>query len=141
MQDIDVKKALERGYLPAPFSPLVTHGFLDLGDLAAVAVAILRARPSVHARTRYELVGDLASYRDVAQWLSESARMPINVERLERDLAVRYQVQNGRLKDAFGCEAFARMISYYEAQYVRICLNSLSKLRTTLTRIFFSPVA
>jgi uncharacterized protein YbjT (DUF2867 family) len=133
MQNIVVKDALKCGCLEAPFSPLVTHGFLDLSDLAAAAVAILRARPSVHAQTRYELVGDLASYRDVAQLLSESARMPIKVERLGRDAAVQHQVELGNLTDAYGCDAFARMISYYEAQYVGIHLNSLSKLRTTLT--------
>lgn len=120
MQNIAVNNALQCGYLQVPFSPLVTHGFLDLADFAAVAAAILRARPSAHTRTRYELVGDLASYRDVAQWLSEIARMPINIERVDRDTAVQRQVQSGRLRDAYGCEALARMISYYEEQYVCI---------------------
>lgn len=118
MQNIAVNNALQCGYLQVPFSPLVTHGFLDLADFAAVAAAILRARPSAHARTRYELVGDLASYRDVAQCLSEIARMPINIERVDRDTAVQRQVQSGRLRDAYGCDALARMISYYEEQYV-----------------------
>ena len=124
MQDIDVATALERGYLPVPFSPLVTHGFLDLQDFAAVAVAILRARTSVHARTRYELVGDLASYKDVAQWLSETVGIPINIERLERDVAIQGQVEKRRLTDPYGCDAFSRMISYYEEQYVGFCLNT-----------------
>jgi hypothetical protein len=125
MQNIAVNNALQCGYLQVPFSPLVTHGFLDLADFAAVAAAILRARPSAHARTRYELVGDLASYRDVAQWLSEIARMPINIERVDRDTAVQRQVQSGRLRDAYGCDALARMISYYEEQYVLIRLHSI----------------
>lgn len=127
MQNIDVKAVLRHGYLEVPFSPLVTHGFLDLVDFAAAACAILRARPSAHARTRYELVGDLASYRDVAHWLSESAGMPISIERLDRDTAVKGQMtrRSGRLRDAYGCEAFARMILYYEEQYVGNCLNSL----------------
>lgn len=124
MQDIDVATALERGYLPVPFSPLVTHGFLDLQDFAAVAVAILRARTSAHARTRYELVGDLASYKDVAQWLSETVGIPINIERLERDVAIQGQVEKRRLTDPYGCDAFSRMISYYEEQYVGFCLNT-----------------
>jgi hypothetical protein len=29
-------------------------------------------------------------------------------------------VQSGRLRDAYGCDALARMISYYELQYVLI---------------------
>jgi hypothetical protein len=170
MQDIPVKTVLQDGYLQVSFSPLVTHGFLDLIDLAAVAVAILRARPSKHARTRYELVGDIASYRDITQWLSEYAGMPITIERVDRDTAIqrqvypvferpqiqsgfeRPQIQSGfgrpqmqsglgrpqvylglerppvhsglgRLKDAYGCDAFARMISYYEEQYVGILLS------------------
>ncbi len=90
-----------------------------------------RTRPSAHARTRYELVGDLASYRDVAQWLSEIARMPINIERVDRDTAVQRQVQSGRLRDAYGCDALARMISYYEEQYVLIRLNSILSVKTT----------
>lgn len=140
MQNIAVNNALQCGYLQVPFSPLVTHGFLDLADFAAVAAAILRARPSAHARTRYELVGDLASYRDVAQWLSESARMPITIERVDRDTAVQRQVQSGRLRDAYGCNALARMISYYEEQYVEksIELDSLPEPRLTLTLFFFS---
>jgi hypothetical protein len=120
MQNIAVTNALQCGYLQVPFSPLVTHGFLDLADFAAVAAAILRARPSAHAQTRYELVGDLASYRDVAQWLSESARMPVIIQRVDRDTAVQRQVQSGRLRDPYGCDALARMISYYEQQYVLI---------------------
>jgi hypothetical protein len=118
MQNIAVRNALACGYLQVPFSPLVTHGFLDLVDFAAAAVAILRARPSAHARTRYELVGDMASYRDVTQWLSECARMPITIERVDRDAAVQLQVHSGRLRDAYGCDALARMISYFEEQYV-----------------------
>lgn len=144
MQNIAVNNALQCGYLQVPFSPLVTHGFLDLADFAAVAAAILRARPSAHARTRYELVGDLASYRDVVQWLSESARMPITIDRVDRDTAVQRQVQSGRLRDAYGCDALARMISYYEEQYVRksIELDSLFESHETLTQFFFSfPVA
>jgi hypothetical protein len=120
MQNIAVNITLQCGCLQVPFSPLVTHGFLDLSDFAAAAAAILRARPSAHARTRYELVGDLASYRDVAQWLSEFARIPIKIERVDRDAAVQHQVRSGRLRDAYGCEALARMILYYEEQYVRI---------------------
>jgi uncharacterized protein YbjT (DUF2867 family) len=120
MQDIALDEVLKYGYLPVPFSPLVTHGFLDLLDFAAVAVAILRARPSMHARTRYELVGDLASYREIAQLLSETVRMRINAVRLERDAAVERQVKLGRLGDAHGCESFARMIAYHEEQYVGI---------------------
>ena len=88
MQNIAMENALQLGYLELPFSPLVTHGFLDLADFAAVAAAILRARPSMHARTRYELVGDIASYRDVTKWLSECACMPITIERVDRDTAV-----------------------------------------------------
>jgi hypothetical protein len=134
MQNIAVNNALQCGYLQVPFSPLVTHGFLDLADFAAVAAAILRARPSAHARTRYELVGDLASYRDVAQWLSESARMPITIERVDRDTAVQRQVQSGRLRDAYGCNALARMISYYEEQYVEKSIElSVSEPHLTLT--------
>ena len=123
MQNIPVNNALESYCLQVPFSPLVTHGFLDLSDFAAVAVAILRARPSAHARTRYELVGDLASYKDVAQLLSETLHIPINIERVERDIAVQRQVHSGRVRDAYGCEALARMILYYEEQYVRIPLS------------------
>jgi hypothetical protein len=80
----------------------------------------LRARPSAHAQTRYELVGDLASYKDVAQWLSESARMPVTIQRVDRDTAIQRQVQSGRLRDADGCRALARMIAYFEEQYVLI---------------------
>jgi hypothetical protein len=120
MQDIDLDDVRKFGYLPVPFSPLVTHGFLDLGDFAAVAAAILRARPSMHAQTRYELVGDLKSYREVAQLLSETVCMQINAVRLERDAAVQRQVMLGRLGDAHGCDAFARMIAYHEEQYVGI---------------------
>ena len=140
MQNIAVNNALQCGYLQVPFSPLVTHGFLDLADFAAVAAAILRARPSAHARTRYELVGDLASYRDVAQWLSESARMPITIERVDRDTAVQRQVQSGRLRDPYGCNALARMILYYEEQYVEMTieLDYLSEPHITLTQFFFS---
>jgi uncharacterized protein YbjT (DUF2867 family) len=120
MQNIAVKPAMDHGNLPVPFSPLVTHGFLDLTDFAAAAAAILRARPSAHARTRYELVGDLASYRDVAQWLSESAHMPIKIDRVEHRTAIQSQVDLKRLRDTYGCDALARMISYYEEQYVGI---------------------
>jgi hypothetical protein len=179
MQDIPVKTVLQDGYLQVSFSPLVTHGFLDLVDLAAVAVAILRARPSKHARTRFELVGDIASYRDITQWLSEYAGMPITIERVDRDTAIQSQVHPvferpqiqsgferpqihsgfgrpqmqsglgrpqvylglerppvylglqrppvhsglGCLKDAYGYDALARMISYYEEQYVGILLS------------------
>ncbi len=119
MQNIHVIKALQDGFLEIPFSPLVTHGFLDLADFAAVAAAILRARPSAHARTRYELVGDMASYMDVTQWLSESARMKVNIEPVDRDTAIQRQVHLGRLRDAYGCDALARMIMYYDKQYVR----------------------
>lgn len=136
MQNIAVKNALQCGYLQVPFSPLVTHGFLDLADFAAVAAAILRARPSAHARTRYELVGDMASYRDVSQWLSESARMPINIERVDRDTAVQRQIHSGRLRDAYGCDALARMIVYYEEQYVRIPSESRKlSLKSILLKI------
>ncbi|KAH9012209.1 NAD-P-binding protein [Lactarius hengduanensis] len=131
MQNIAVKNALQCGYLQVPFSPLVTHGFLDLADFAAVAAAILRARPSAHARTRYELVGDMASYRDVSQWLSESARMPITVDRVDRDTAVQRQVHSGRLRDAYGCDALARMIVYYEEHGL---VGSLNTLRWLLGR-------
>ncbi|KAH9960560.1 NAD-P-binding protein [Lactifluus volemus] len=122
MQDIPVKTVLQDGYLQVSFSPLVTHGFLDLIDLAAVAVAILRARPSKHARTRYELVGDIASYRDITQWLSEYAGMPITIERVDRDTAIQ---RLGRLKDAYGCDALARMISYYEEHGLTGSINTL----------------
>ncbi|KAH9991871.1 hypothetical protein BJV77DRAFT_470174 [Russula vinacea] len=108
MQNIPVNNALE-----------------NLSDFAAVAVAILRARPSAHARTRYELVGDLASYKDVAQLLSETLHIPINIERVERDIAVQRQVHSGRVRDAYGCEALARMILYYEEHGLTGSTNTL----------------
>jgi len=125
MQNIAVKHAVQCGRLEIPFSPLVTHGFLDLADFAAAAVAILRARPSAHARTRYELVGDLASYREVSQWLTESARMPIGIELVDRATAVQRQVDSGRLKDPYGRDALTRMISYYEEHGLTGSLNTL----------------
>ncbi|KAI0282406.1 hypothetical protein BC826DRAFT_1093881 [Russula brevipes] len=113
MQNIAVNITLQCGCLQVPFSPLVTHGFLDLADFAAAAAAILRARPSAHARTRYEL------------WLSEFARIPIKIERVDRDAAVQHQVRSGRLRDAYGCEALARMILYYEEHGLTGSLNTL----------------
>ncbi|KAI9462685.1 NAD-P-binding protein [Russula earlei] len=139
MQNISVYHALEHCHLEVPFSPFVTHGFLDLEDLAAAAVAILRARPSAHARTRYELVGDLASYRDVADRLSEIAGMRIRPQPVDCITAVQRQVDSGRLRDAYSRDALERMISYYDEQYAIIGIE----LCTYSHEIFFFrfPVA
>jgi len=51
--------------------------------------------------------------------------MPINIERVDRDTAVQRQVQSGRLRDAYGCDALARMISYYEEHGLTGSLNTL----------------
>ncbi|KAI0261878.1 NAD-P-binding protein [Gloeopeniophorella convolvens] len=131
MQNISVSNALQSGRLQVPFSVIVMHGFLDLADFAAVAAAILRARPSAHSRARYELVGDMATYRDVSQWITEYARMPIGIERVERDAAVQRQVNSGRLRDSYGCDALLRMISYYDE---RGLVGSCNTLRWLLGR-------
>ncbi|KAI0047597.1 NAD-P-binding protein [Auriscalpium vulgare] len=113
MQNIAVAQIATSGRLTIPYAPAIPHGFLDLADLGVVAAAALLA-PATHSRARYELVGENATYADVARALSAAAGKEVEVEVSDKDTALQGMRDKGIVRDDYGRDALGRMMKYYD---------------------------
>ena len=109
MQNINLNATLESSVIPAAWNPKTFQGFLDLNDLAEVAVKII-LDPAPHNLARYELSAQNCTLEDVARELSTHVGKSITVEKVSTEKALAHV----KVSTSYGVESVDRMLYYYD---------------------------
>ncbi|OBZ76940.1 NAD(P)H azoreductase [Grifola frondosa] len=117
MQNVNLKYVIANSILPAAYSPKVLQGYLDLQDLAAVARLVI-LDPASHNRARYELVGQNATFEDIAREISSYVGKEIKCEQISREQAVSMGIAPVKLRSDYAVEGLDRMFYYYDHRRV-----------------------
>ena len=127
MQNVNLERVVSTGVLPAAYSPSVLQGYLDLGDVAAVARLVL-LNPAAHNRARYELVGENCTFEDVARYISKQTGKETTVEPISRDQVVGRGATHVNVVSDYTAEGLDRMLYYYDKRQEIFVLHIASPL-------------
>lgn len=122
MQNNDVKGSVEKGELVQLYSVEEKEAFLDLADLAEVAVKVL-ASPGEHNLARYELFGYALTYKEAAEALSRVSGKPVQARKLQREEALVYCEERARSRGEreYHANGFAMMTAYNDRYVCAPC--------------------
>ena len=113
MQNVDLTVALETGKVLLGFSSSVPHGFMDLVDLAAVSINILKDLKK-HLFARYEFVAENISYSEIAKLISNLSGKEVKCEVIPAKEFLFMMNAAGEIKSEFAEDAILRMMLYYD---------------------------
>ncbi|EJF62915.1 NAD(P)-binding protein [Dichomitus squalens LYAD-421 SS1] len=113
MQNFNLERAVSTGVLPAMYNPKTLQGYLDLQDLAEIARLVILS-PGQHNRARYDLVGENATFEDVAREISTAAGKDIKIESILRDQVMSKGATHLNIASDYGTEGLSRMLFYYD---------------------------
>lgn len=113
MQNVDLERVVSMGVLPAAYSSKTLQGYLDLQDLAEVARLVI-LDPQRHNRARYDLVGENATFEDVAREISKATGKDIKVESISRDQILGRGATHLSALSECQAEGMDRMMFYYD---------------------------
>lgn len=125
MQNMALEPAFSTGTLKLPYSATTIQGFIDLYDFAQVVLKVVQD-PKEHNMARYELLGCVGTYNEVAEIMSKKMGKSIEIERISMEQAA------ARLgPHPYTQEAMRRMLYYYD---IRGLTGSPNILRWLLGR-------
>ena len=104
MQNVALSQAMRTGVIALGFSSSIVTGFVDLDDLATVTRSIILS-PARHASAQYELVGQNASYEDVARTVARVYRRDIQCNVLSRKEFINRMRATGELQSEYAEDA------------------------------------
>lgn len=81
MQNVNLERILSTGILPAAYSSKTLQGYLDLQGLAEITRFVI-LDPKRHNRARYDLVGENATFEDVAREISSAVGKEITQDQI-----------------------------------------------------------
>jgi len=112
MQTLALQPVLSSGVLPLAYSPEVVQGFIDLYDFAQVVLKVLQS-PAEHREARYELLGCVGTYAEVAKTLSKKSGKTVTVKQVPvEDVAARANTTG----HPYFTEGMKRMLFYYNTR-------------------------
>jgi len=86
MQSMALEPVLATGVLKLPYSPATIQGFIDLADFAEVVLKVVQS-PATHNLARYELLGCVGSYKEVADVIGRKTEKSIKVVQIPAEQA------------------------------------------------------
>jgi len=110
MQNIALEPIFSTGTLKLPYSATTAQGFIDLYDFAHVVLKIVQNLKE-HNLARYELLGCLGTYNEVAEIMSKRVGKSIAVERVPVEEAAARMSSH-----PYSQEASRRMLYYYDTR-------------------------
>lgn len=113
MQNVDLPLAVRTGKFSIGFSSSIPHGFVDLLDLAAVALKVIN-NPAEHNLARYELVAQNISYDKIAETISKVSGKAIRCQVLEAKEYLALMNQGGEIRNEYAEDAILRLMIYYD---------------------------
>ena len=113
MQNIDLTVALETGKVLLGFSSSIPHGFIDLVDLAAVSINILKDLEN-HLFARYEFVAENISYDEIVKMISNLSGKEVKCEVIPGKEFLSMMNAAGEIKSEFAEDVIIRMMAYYD---------------------------
>ncbi|KZO94995.1 NAD-P-binding protein [Calocera viscosa TUFC12733] len=110
MQNMALKPIFSTGVITMPYSPATVQGFIDLTDFAQVVLKVVQS-PEEHNMARYELLGCVGSYNEVADTIGRKIGKPVKVERIPAEQAIARMGTH-----PYTQEAMKRMLYYYDTR-------------------------
>lgn len=118
MQNLALEDVMRSHVIPIAFSSSVSHGFVDLFDLATVARNIILA-PTRHNWARYELVGQNISYDEIAGIMNRLCHIEIQCDVLSPKAFIGRMKTSGEVKNECAEYAIEKMLLYYNRWQVQ----------------------
>ena len=111
MQNVNLERILSTGILPAAYSSKTLQGYLDLQGLAEITRLVI-LDPKRHNRARYDLVGENATFEDVAREISSAVGEGVTQDQILGKGAL-------HLTTLVDCqvEGLDRMMFYYDKRW------------------------
>ncbi|KZT61073.1 NAD(P)-binding protein [Calocera cornea HHB12733] len=110
MQQMPLDPIISSGVMTLPYSPATVQGFIDLADFAQVVLKVARA-PKEHNMARYELLGCIGSYNEVADIIASKIGKSVKIERIPAEQAAARAGTH-----PYTQEAMRRMYYYYDTR-------------------------
>lgn len=110
MQTTVLEPVLSNAMMKLPYSPATVQGFIDLADFAEVVLKVVQ-HPSVHDMARYELLGCVGSYNEVADIIGKKIGKSVKVEQIPAEQAAAASTSHPYSQDAM-----KRMMYYYNTR-------------------------